>query len=73
MTKSSSFHKPMEPDWHRMISEAAFFLAEKRGFEPGRALDDWLEAERTVKELLSGRQNEASENPPAQKPTLGVD
>jgi len=41
-----------------MISEAAYFLAEKRGFEPGRALDDWLEAELNVKEVLTGRKNE---------------
>jgi len=31
---------------HRMIAEAAYFLAEKRAFEPGHALDDWLAAER---------------------------
>jgi hypothetical protein len=48
----------MESDWHRMISEAAYFLAENRGFESGRALDDWLEAERKVKEDLAGGQNE---------------
>jgi hypothetical protein len=58
MTKSSSFDRPMESDWHRMISEAAYFLAENRGFESGRALDDWLEAERKVKEDLAGGQNE---------------
>jgi hypothetical protein len=58
MTKSSSFDPPMEPEWHRMISEAAYFLAEKRGFEPGLALSDWLEAELQVKEVLAGGQNE---------------
>ncbi len=58
MTQSSSFDPPMESAWQRMISEAAYFLAEKRGFEPGRALDDWLEAELKVKEVLTGPQNE---------------
>jgi hypothetical protein len=58
MTKSGSFDPPMESDWHRMISEAAYLLAENRGFEPGRALDDWLEAERKVKEVLACGQNE---------------
>jgi hypothetical protein len=58
MTSSSSFDPPMESEWHRMISEAAYFLAEDRGFEPGRALDDWLEAELKVKEVLAGRQND---------------
>jgi Protein of unknown function (DUF2934) len=28
----------------RMISEAAYFCAEKRGFASGHELDDWLEA-----------------------------
>ena len=54
MSKSDGFDPPMEPDWHRMISEAAYFLAEKRGFEPGQALHDWLEAELEVKARLAG-------------------
>jgi hypothetical protein len=58
MTKSGSFDPPMESEWHRMISEAAYFFAEKRGFAPGRTLDDWLEAELKVKDVLAGRGNE---------------
>jgi len=27
------------------IAEAAYYKAEKRGFEPGKEYDDWLEAE----------------------------
>ena len=38
---------------HRQIAEAAFFLAEARGFTPGRELDDWLEAERAVDARLA--------------------
>lgn len=30
------------------ISEAAYFLAEARGFESGHELEDWIEAERQV-------------------------
>lgn len=30
------------------IAVAAYFLAERRGFAPGRELDDWLEAEKAV-------------------------
>jgi hypothetical protein len=33
---------------HQKIQEAAYFLAEKRGFAPGHELDDWLEAEREI-------------------------
>jgi hypothetical protein len=49
---AGGFDPPAEPEWHRMISEAAYYLAEKRGFAPGHALDDWLRAEDAVKALL---------------------
>jgi hypothetical protein len=51
---NTNFYPPMEPEWHRMISEAAYFLAEKRSFQPGRTLGDWLEAELQVKRALAG-------------------
>ncbi|HVA36502.1 MAG TPA: DUF2934 domain-containing protein [Candidatus Dormibacteraeota bacterium] len=35
-----------------MIAEAAYFIAEHRGFSPGCELDDWLEAEREVDRVL---------------------
>lgn len=40
-------------DRARMVAEAAYFIAEKRGFTPGRAEQDWAEAERQVAALLS--------------------
>jgi len=33
---------------HRLIAEAAYRLAERRGFEPGHELEDWLAAEKQV-------------------------
>jgi hypothetical protein len=36
-----------------MIAEAAYFLAEKRGFVGGHSLDDWLAAEQQVKRVIS--------------------
>jgi hypothetical protein len=33
---------------HRMTEEAAYYRAERRGFEPGHELDDWLWAEHEV-------------------------
>jgi hypothetical protein len=30
------------------VAEAAYYLAERRGFEPGRELDDWIAAENTI-------------------------
>jgi len=33
------------PDRNAEIAEIAYLKAEKRGFAPGHAMDDWLEAE----------------------------
>jgi hypothetical protein len=33
------------PDRNAEIAQIAYFKAEKRGFAPGHAMDDWLEAE----------------------------
>ncbi|GIW47627.1 MAG: hypothetical protein KatS3mg078_1504 [Deltaproteobacteria bacterium] len=35
---------------HELIEKKAYELYEKRGKQEGRALDDWLEAERIIKE-----------------------
>jgi hypothetical protein len=37
---------------HRMISEAAYMLYARRGYEAGYDLDDWLQAEAEVDHLL---------------------
>jgi hypothetical protein len=34
-----------------MIAEAAYYRAEKRGFEAGHEVDDWLAAEREIAAL----------------------
>ena len=36
----------------KMIAEAAYYRAQKRGFTPGGELQDWLEAESEVTALL---------------------
>lgn len=43
---------------HRMISEAAYYLAEQRGFEEGDEdrLLDWLQAEAEIDSQLSQRE-----------------
>jgi hypothetical protein len=35
-------------EFRKMISVNAYYRAEKRGFEPGYELDDWLEAEQEI-------------------------
>jgi hypothetical protein len=50
--RESQFDPPEEPEWHRMISVAAYYLAEQRGFAAGQSLDDWLRAEEQIKESI---------------------
>ena len=35
-----------------MIAEAAYYRAERRGFEPGYELEDWYGAERDIERAL---------------------
>jgi hypothetical protein len=51
--KPSSFDPPQEAQWHRMIAEAAYFIAEKRRFAGQHSLDDWLAAEQQVRQVIS--------------------
>jgi hypothetical protein len=39
-------------DRRRLIAEAAYFRAERRGFQPGQELEDWLAAEIEIDALL---------------------
>jgi hypothetical protein len=54
-SQSPSFYQPEEPDWHRAIAEAAYYLAQKRGFTGEHALDDWLDAEQQMRRVISPR------------------
>jgi hypothetical protein len=44
---------------HAMTAEAAFYLAERRGFEPGHELEDWVKAEDEIQHLWSRALEEA--------------
>ena len=37
-----------------MIAEAAYYIAEQRGFGDGREVEDWLIAERQIDAVLAG-------------------
>jgi len=66
--KTSTFHYPIvklntpdepvsghsEQSRNDLIAQAAYRLAEQRGFIPGRELDDWLTAEFEVDQRLMG-------------------
>jgi len=36
-----------------MIAEAAYYRAQRRGFEPGHELEDWLQAQAEVERTLA--------------------
>lgn len=42
-----------------MIAEAAYYHAEKRGFQSGQEILDWLEAEKDIDSLLGNAANSA--------------
>jgi hypothetical protein len=46
--KEGSAEKQPAADRVQRISDAAYRRAEQRRFEPGRELDDWLDAERDI-------------------------
>jgi hypothetical protein len=37
-----------------MIAQAAYFRAERRGFERGHELEDWVSAEQEIDRLVAG-------------------
>jgi hypothetical protein len=49
--KKSTAHIPNQ-DYHEMVSEAAYYKAEQRGFMPGYEEEDWLAAENEILSML---------------------
>jgi hypothetical protein len=39
---------------HRVVAEAAYFIAERRGFAGGSPIEDWLQAEADIDRMLAG-------------------
>ena len=50
---SSDAGRSAQAELDRMICEAAYYIAEQRGFEPGHELDDWLAAEAQIHDQLA--------------------
>ena len=50
-TAETELHE-MEHEVRHRIEVAAYYLAEKRGFHPGYELQDWLAAEKQVRQRL---------------------
>jgi hypothetical protein len=53
---NSMLHKAthISVDRHKQLEEAAYRLAEQRGFSPGHDLDDWFTAEMELDQRLAG-------------------
>ena len=55
MTYESLVDPSGDPDlineFREMVAANAYYRAEKRGFEPGHEMDDWLKAEREIKSI----------------------
>ena len=48
-------HDAIDPDLrHRMISEAAYYMYQQRGYVDGYDVDDWLQAEAQVDHIALG-------------------
>ncbi|MHB1100816.1 MAG: DUF2934 domain-containing protein, partial [Burkholderiales bacterium] len=45
-------HGKSAEERYRMISEAAYFRAEKRGFDGNHAMEDWIESEEEIDRVL---------------------
>ena len=51
-----NFQPKLSPEEvYRLIQESAYFKAKARGFEPGHEVQDWIDAEREVRQRLEGR------------------
>lgn len=48
---------------HMMIAQAAYFRAERRGFESGHELEDWLGAEAELERRLRPKRDGAASSP----------
>jgi hypothetical protein len=58
-------HDFSDEEWHEMVSTAAYFQAEARGFEGRSPDEDWYEAEALLREQLAKAEDEADEKAPS--------
>ena len=52
--KAVSTPQPSTEEVRKLISEAAYYRAKRRGFVPGHELEDWIQAEAEVLGRLNG-------------------
>jgi Protein of unknown function (DUF2934) len=57
--KAVSHPTPSPEEVRKLISEAAYYRAKRRGFAPGHELEDWVQAEAEVLQRLNGPRSAA--------------
>jgi len=62
VSRSGGFREA--PNRSRMIEEAAYYRAERRGFAPGHEQQDWFEAEREIDAALESSLDDTVSGPP---------
>jgi hypothetical protein len=55
ITNASGLEQVSQSAYRAQIEEAAYYRAERRGFSPGYEEQDWLEAEREIREQQSNQ------------------
>ncbi|HWA14685.1 MAG TPA: DUF2934 domain-containing protein [Burkholderiales bacterium] len=58
-------HGFSQEEWHDMVSTAAYYRAQARGFENGSADEDWFEAEAELRERLGAAESDVEAAMPA--------
>jgi hypothetical protein len=53
LPRSILWHEPDEAEFKQRVAKRAYELFEQRGGGPGHELEDWVQAERLVREELS--------------------
>jgi len=56
-SETTTVIRPTPEELQRWIAEAAYYRAERRGFEPGYEIDDWLAAEAETRKRLGREEN----------------
>ena len=53
-TRAVQGEPPDDHELHHMIQEAAYYRAEHRGFASGHEFEDWIEAEKELRQQVFG-------------------
>lgn len=59
-TMTTNYSNPVDPTLrYQMIETAAYYIAERHGFDPSKAVEDWTQAEQEIDAYLK-QTNQAS-------------